>query len=145
MSSFLQKILAPTDFSETSQKGLEYALKMAKFHEAELILLYVVEPLVTNPLMGHAVQMAAEIEAEMEEQGKIKLEEVSKEWNYDKLRLIVRRGSSYQVILDVAQEENIDLIVIGTHGRSGISHFLLGSTAEKVIRKANCPVLTIRG
>ena len=140
----VERILCPTDFSEISMGGIEYGLELAKVFSAELVCLHVVEPLISSTLMGHAMQLAAEIEMELEEQAQKKFEELRGQWDYSAVRFEIRRGKAHQEILELAEQEGVDLIVLGTHGRSGIAHFLLGSTAEKVIRRANCPVLSLR-
>lgn len=138
----IQNILCPIDFSPPSQKALDYATFLAKQFQANLQLLHVIEPLVSSMLMGHALQMAAQVEAELEEQAKKELSKIAQNLNYTKLSTKTLRGNTFAEILEEAQ--NADLIVLGTHGRSGLSHLLLGSVAERVVRKAPCPVLTVK-
>jgi len=140
----LKRILVPIDFSDCSKKALQYAIPLAKQHEAALTLLYVVP---TNYPGGEygAIDYAA-IEGAMRvsaKQGLSKLveDEVREEIPADQL---VREGSPAGEILNAARSMPADLIVLSTHGRTGLKHALLGSVAEDVVRRAPCPVLVVR-
>ena len=139
-----QKILCPLDFSEASLKGVERAKEIAKEFQSEVILLFVAEPITYMPLMGHAVELIGEIEEEIEKQAKEKFEELLPTFD-GKVSYQIRRGPAPQEIIKTAEEEKVDLIVIGTHSRRGIPRLILGSTAEKVVRRAPCDVMVVRG
>ena len=140
----LKKILVPIDFSDCAKKALRYAIPLAKQHEADLTLLYVVP---TNYAVGEYGGIDyASLEAEMRASGEKELstlvvDEVRGEVPADTL---VRTGSPGIEVIEVAKSLPADLIVISTHGRTGLKHVLLGSIAEAVVRRAPCPVLVVR-
>ena len=140
----LKRILVPIDFSDCSKKALQYALPLAKEHEAALTLLYVVPPAYGASEYGGVDY--AQLEASMREGGekelaKLAVDEVCGEVTADTL---VRVGSPAVNILEVARSLPADLIVISTHGRTGLKHVLLGSVAEHVVQRASCPVFVVR-
>ena len=133
------------DFSDTSKLAMKYAAEFAHKFKAELHIIHAVEPITYasepfTPVNIGDVQVAQE---------KIARDELTK-WHRSfipeeiKTTEDVLIGSPYTEIVGYAKKLKIDIIIIGTHGRSGFDHFLLGSTAEKVVRKAPCPVLTVR-
>jgi len=140
----IKKILIPTDFSETSQAATKYAVELAKKFNAKIYLLNVIEdPIVYMPMFeSYALPPKEDFEnfAETrldnwildEDKGDL---EIETKWVH---------GNPFVDILKFAKREDVDLIVVGTHGRSFTVHLLLGSVAEKVVRKASCPVLTVR-
>lgn len=141
----IRKILIPTDFSDCSKSALDRAFFLARHYAAEVHFLHVVVLHDDNPLAVSAFPESEEIHRQLataaeELLGKIRagvpdLETVTH----------VRRGlAAAPAILDLALHEDIDLIVLGAHGRRGWRRFLLGSVAEEVVRLANCPVLTVR-
>lgn len=142
----IERILFPIDFSEGAMNALDYAISLSKEYNAKLYLLHVV----------HEISMTAgwqvphiridELYRDMEESARKELEKCCMEElrGLKDVERIVLRGIPDEEILKVAREKKIDLIVIGTHGRTGIDRFLFGSTAEKVVRKAPCPVLSVR-
>lgn len=143
----LRRILVPTDFSKHSQNALRYAAEFAGKFGAELYLLHVVQDLalfvpdavaVTPPLALPVSQLTA---AAREALDRLARDEMLQGLN---VRQVVREGTPFYEIIQVAKEEDIDLIVMGTHGHAGLVHVLLGSVTEKVVRKAPCPVLTVR-
>ncbi|MBI1806717.1 MAG: universal stress protein [Ignavibacteria bacterium] len=142
----LQRILVPIDFSQYSKNALQYAISMAKQFTAELILIYVVEPTVYPADFSFGQVALPTIENELRERGKEELEELIKTHIASALpaRAMVRDGKPFLEIINAAAEENVDLIVIATHGHTGVEHLLFGGTAEKVVRKAPCPVLVVR-
>lgn len=136
----LHRILVPIDFSECSRKALQYAASFARQFQAELMLLHVVElPVVTGL---PAEPMLPEMEAP--EDTAAELGAWAKQSGVAGAKAVVSTGPAYAEIVDTADEGNVDLIVIGTHGRRGLAHLLMGSTAEKVMREAPCPVLVVR-
>lgn len=142
----LKRILVPIDFSEHSKNALKYAVPFAKQFGAEIILVYVVEPTVYPADFSFGQFGYPDVEDEFRSRGEEELKnliqkEIKKEVKAQKQ---VRTGKASVEILKVAQEKEIDLIIIATHGHSGVEHMLFGSTAEKVVRKAPCPVLSLR-
>lgn len=147
MSPEIKKILVPIDFSDYSKSALRYSAQFAKLFQSELILVYVVEPILYPPdfSMGQISLPAVNV-LEFDKQAKDELEKLVKaEFNDDlQVRYVVKSGKPFVQIIETAKEEDADLIIISTHGHSGVEHILFGSTAEKVVRKAPCPVLTLR-
>jgi len=142
---FLKRILVPIDFSDYSKKALTYAVSFASHFNAELLLVYVVEPTIYPADFSFGQVALPSLENELRERGKVELENLVKSHIASKIsaRTIVRTGKPFLEIIHTAKEENIDLIIIATHGHTGVEHILFGSTAEKVIRKAPCPVLVV--
>ena len=142
----IQQILAPTDFSELSKQGLTSALELAAAFGAKLLLLHVVEP-PPYPVEGIVPShLGATLLDDLERQASNDLAQMLSETQGSKLE-VARRvvvGIPYRKIVEVAEEEKSDLIVMTTHGRTGLSHLVMGSVAEKIVRTAPCPVLTIR-
>jgi nucleotide-binding universal stress UspA family protein len=144
----LERILVPTDFSEFSQPALLYGCAMAARFDAELHLLHVVP----DPAM--LIPELAQFSAESLQTQTNKLLDSAREqlnampggdWVPSKpVVREVRIGPAFMEIVDYAEKQNIDLLVIGTHGRSGFMHLLMGSVAERVVRKSPCPVLTVK-
>ena len=142
----LKRILLATDFSECSLHAMRYACEFAETFGTELHLLYVNEPpSAAYSEFGMGYVGIEEFEKEQVEGATTKLESVPAAAWRDKLDITrrVRTGSPFVEIVRYAKEKNIDLIVMGTHGRGAVAHFLMGSTAERVVRKAPCPVLTV--
>lgn len=142
----LNKILVPIDFSDHSRKALRYAIPFARKFNASLDLIYVVEPTVYPADFSFGQVGFPAIEDELRKRGAEELDELIKKDIAKQVpaRRAVRTGKAFYEILLYAREEKIDFIIIATHGHSGIEHALFGSTAEKVVRKASCPVLVVR-
>jgi len=143
----LKKILVPTDFSEYSQRALCFACSLAEKFHAELHLLHVLQDFVALvPEPGMAFPPPGDYLEEMRQNAQRSLEKLPPDdWNIQvSISRSVRQGPPFLEIVRLAKDENFDLIVIGTHGRSGLAHVLLGSVTEKVVRKASCPVLTVK-
>lgn len=140
----LRSILVPIDFSPESEKALKYAALFAEQFGAQLILIHVVEPLPfadlsTIPLILETQSLISSSESKLAEWARRKYvppNRVSK--------TLVRQGQAHREITDAATKYKVDLIIIATHGYTGLQHALIGSTAERVVRHAQCPVLTIR-
>jgi len=142
-----KRILFPTDFSEGALHALPYALDMARNCNARLYLLHVIYDVATASGLYVPHVSFDEMYKDLEKSAQKELEKFGYEEIKDlkDVEYAVLRGIPYDEILKFAQEKNIDIIVIGTHGRKGLDRFLFGSTAEKVVRYAPCPVLTVRG
>lgn len=143
----LKRILFPTDFSEYSQEAEKYACGFAERFGAELHLLHVLQDLVAMvPEPGLAFPAPGEYMQEMHKSSEEALHQRPDPRWAEGLSVVreIRQGPPFVEIIRYAREKDIDLIVTGTHGRSGLAHVLLGSVAEKVVRKAPCPVLTVR-
>jgi universal stress protein A len=141
-----QHILAPTDFSEYSKKAVASALELAKTFGAKLTLLHVVE-LPPYPVEGYVPpSLTATFLEDLERQASQDLGQIVPEAESAGLAVarLVAVGSPYRKIIDMAESEQVDLIVMATAGRTGVSHLVMGSIAERVVRTAPCPVLTIR-
>ncbi len=141
----IKTILFPTDFSEAAGKAFEYALFLAESHNAELTLLHVVdqlhgfthyEILALTPMeiVERLVKRAHENLQAMVERAKDTVNATKS----------VREGKTWDVICETAKENNFDIIVMASQGRTGLSHALIGSVAETVARHASCPVLIVR-
>jgi nucleotide-binding universal stress UspA family protein len=143
----LRRILVPTDFSKHSHTALTYAASFAEKFGAEIHLLHVVQDFAVffpDPIAAGSAafpptgQLTAAVRAA--------LDRTVAEHKLQNLRVHAeaREGAPYHEIVAYAREHEIDLIIMGTHGRTGLAHLLLGSVAEKVVRRAPCPVLTVR-
>ncbi|HZP44023.1 MAG TPA: universal stress protein [Candidatus Binataceae bacterium] len=144
------KILAPTDFSDDSKLALSYAIALAQKFGAEVIVVHVDQPLAPVMIgdLSPGLDMGT-VNRIAEEQRLMALKELDQEIVRlrdagIKARSLMRVGAPFLEIIHAAQSENVDLIVMGTHGRSGLAHVLMGSVAERVVNKAPCAVLTIR-
>ena len=141
----IKNILCPVDYSIYSEKALSYAIEFAVKYEAKLFLIHVLDIRVydiNDPDLYNVNIVDSETISKLRERllkcvnedvkGKIPVE------------AIVLQGVPFVEIIKASKEYNINLIVLGTHGRTGLSHAIMGSVAEKVVRKAPCPVLTVR-
>jgi nucleotide-binding universal stress UspA family protein len=142
----IRLILAPIDFSEFSKQAVESALGLAQTFGAKLMLLHVVE-LPAYPIEGFVPStMGTTLQEDLERQASLDLAQLLPATPSHKAE-VTRRvviGTPYRKIVEVAEAEKVDLIVMATHGRTGLSHLVMGSVAERVVRTAPCPVLTIR-
>ncbi|HVN85310.1 MAG TPA: universal stress protein [Candidatus Binatia bacterium] len=145
----IKRILVPVDFSQTSLQALDYAIEFGKPFKPEIVVVFVVEPIYfTAPTDLYAP--AANVGMLIEEQRRIGREQLAglaadlKKRRVN-ARTILQTGTAHQVITDTAKRLKADLIIMATHGRTGLSHAFLGSVAERVVRHAQCPVLTVRG
>lgn len=140
MAISIQRILFVTDFSAPARKAQEYAVSLAESFGAQLYAFHAVSDEVFIPAPDAA---AVWVHAEVDRVRKLLAGE------FETIRLTrpaiqeVREGNAAQEVIRYATEQRVDLIVLGTHGRTGLSRFLLGSVAEKVVRLATCPVLTV--
>ena len=142
----VKKILVPTDFSDTAKAALDQALILAAKFDAELTVLHARLLFEDDPLeMEEKLKEVKSEEHEIEELLLKKMQKKTEQHAHLKIKHEIIRGySAPSAILGFINKNNFDLVVIGTHGRSGLEHFLIGSVAEKVVRYARCPVLTVR-
>lgn len=143
----IRKILCPTDFSEPSLKGVATAEELARHFGAELLLITVVTPIHPAVAAESAGYMRDEFQKEMMRFATESLEKVASEKVSSDVgkRQFVAYGSAADEIVALAKKEGVDLLVIATHGWTGWRRFVFGSVAEKVIRMATCPTLTVAG
>ena len=143
----IKKILVPCDFSSYAEHALTWAVRLAQHSNAKIVLVYAV------PIFPHLSYTEVpilvdipKIETQLIAEGEGQLRKFLAEHNTGNVQIEPRAmlGDPFAVICRVAQEEHIDLIVLGSHGRTGLSHVFLGSVAERVVRHAPCPVLVAR-
>lgn len=142
----VKKILVTTDLSDESRSAFDYASWIASNEKAAITLFYCVDNLPS--VAYHTVDLTFDkFREELLKQERKRLDEYSRplvKEHENKVRIVMLEGNASQMIISFAKENNFDLIVMNTHGRTGIQHAVLGSIAEKVVRHAPCPVLTIR-
>jgi nucleotide-binding universal stress UspA family protein len=138
----LKKILVPFDFSDHSQKALTWALGLAGKWEAEIRLLHVFQPPMYPPMMAGFLD-PSQFEAGLRLEATRRLKEVADREKARRIDTQVTIGEPFVDICRVAKEDGFDLIVMGSHGRTGLAHVLVGSVAERVVRHATCPVLVV--
>ncbi|MCX8118029.1 MAG: universal stress protein [Desulfobacterota bacterium] len=143
-----KKILFCTDFSEDSHYAFRYALDLAKTYKASLLILHVTPPPVHPEQLS--IYLPPEKLEELKRSRKQEMDDLLKEHYLKKMgtfknvKILIQEGEAFIEIIRVAKKESADLIVMGTHGRTGLDHVFFGSTAEKVVRKSPCPVMTVR-
>ena len=142
----IKKILLPTDFSEGSEAVVSYVLSLAGKYDAHIDILHIIHEFgdMTDFYVPHISYDV--MEKEMEDAARNNMENFCRE-NIEgkaKFEIHTRKGTPFLEIIQAARDLNSDLIVMGTHGRTGIDHILFGSTAEKVVRKSPIPVMTVR-
>lgn len=142
----LRRILVPLDFSGKSRQALEVAVPLAELYHAKIFLIHVVEPACAYPYGPGEMSVAVLDSRPIVEASKERLSAIARALVPPKVlgKTLVRDGRAYLEILTAAEELEADVIVIATHGFTGLKHVLLGSTAERVVRHAHCPVLTVR-
>ena len=164
MRRTLDRILVPTDFSPHSAEALLVAASIGERFSSTLLILHVISKDVeehaihahlghmSSPLLGYFSE-SADVPADVQETVAIDLRDrahtaiqefIPSDFNYHPIELLVSVGAPYEQILQAATDQHVDLIIMGTHGRTGLSHTLLGSVAERVLRLASCPVLTVK-
>ena len=146
MTIQIQRILLPTDFSTYSAAATKYACELAMRFDSELHILHTLEHhLSSTPTFGFGLDLPTFISESKAAAEKKLAGIVDSGWSAGRTVIkAVSEGSPRVEIVRYAREANIDLIVLSTHGRSGLSHVMLGSVAESVVRTAPCPVLTVR-
>jgi nucleotide-binding universal stress UspA family protein len=142
----LKKVLVPTDFSDSAHHAFSYGVSFAREYEAELVLLHVVE----NLTVGYASDLfpvpMAEVFQEISGYAKAELAKLAEEAKQKGVAVseLVAQGKPSAEIIRHAAENAVDMIVLGTHGKGMLDQALFGSTTERVVRRAPCPVLTVR-
>jgi len=136
-----ERILLPTDGSESADAALDHALDLARQYDAELLVLHVVSAAYAEAGPGHANAIGA-----LEEYGEETFDEIAERAEAAGVRMTSeqRHGEPHQVITEYATEAGADLVVMGTHGRTGLQRYLLGSVTERVVRTSDVPALTVR-
>lgn len=146
-------VLLPTDGNDGAETAVEYALEYARAHDAELTVLYAIDPSVTTRIAGSDPASVVDDEPDailldaLEERGQQVVDDLVEravEAGVATVDGTVEYGQPHRVILDYADERDVDLIVMGTHGRTGLDRYLVGSVTEKVVRGSGVPVLTVR-
>jgi nucleotide-binding universal stress UspA family protein len=138
----IQTILHPTDFSEQANNALRLACVLARDHEACLVVVHVVQPPIT--VVGGMGVVPPVPEEYGYEEAEERLAKLQSPYSSVQMKRLIREGDVASEILALAKDGPCDLIVMGTHGRTGLSRLLMGSVAEEVVRKARCPVLTVK-
>ncbi|HEX8845845.1 MAG TPA: universal stress protein [Pyrinomonadaceae bacterium] len=144
----IRSILLPTDFSECASHALSYATSLAREFKASIICVHVVEPVV--PTVGYTgitePLPIADISEQLEDSATRELPKIAEceECSGLEVEEIIAHGDAAAEIVRVAKEHDVDLIVISSHGRTGLGRILFGSTAEEIVRHATCPVLVVK-
>lgn len=141
-------VLIPIDFSDPSRKAFYLGLKFARIFDAKTSVLHVVEPIASFD-SGEDMEKQAEAVRRVEEGVKRRVNDLFEagglaEVDRRKVKVEIRAGKPYMEILRFAYQNDVDLIVMGSHGHTGVKHMLIGSQTEKVVRRAHCMVLTIK-
>ncbi len=151
MHENFKRILVTTDFSDAGDHAIAHAFRMAADHSAEVLLCHVIEMVVTpNPLYAHYYPsdlLGPEVRQRAEQDAReALLARVPKDGPLAAVphRVLVLHGLAADEVIRSAQEHEVDLIVIATHGRTGLKHLLMGSTAERIVRHVRCAVLVVR-
>ncbi|KAB2674600.1 MAG: universal stress protein [Verrucomicrobia bacterium] len=145
MRFHIARILVPVDFSEPSRKALHYAKLFAQQFEASLVLIHAVEPLAYPPDFAVVPLLPPDVEEARTRELESQLAELASNVGGGvKTEAVVRNGRAWQEVVEYAKTGKVDLIIVSTHGYTGLKHALLGSVAEKIVRHAPCPVLVVR-
>jgi nucleotide-binding universal stress UspA family protein len=140
----IRKVLVPTDFSEISAQAFPYAEEIAKQFAAEIHLVHVLEKDPPIPLIRTFDMTTESVIKKLEDDTRNLLNQFKSKFSNDvNVKEVLLKGNDFEEIVDYSNKNGIDLIVIATHGRTGLLHTLLGSVAEKVIRYSKVPVLVI--
>jgi nucleotide-binding universal stress UspA family protein len=138
----IQKILVPFDFSEHSEKAFRWASALAEKWEARVHLFHVVQPPTYPPMMAGLMD-PTQFEAGLRDDAARRLRDIAARERKVRIETEVRLGEPFHDICKAAKEGGFDLVVMGSHGRTGLAHVLLGSVAERVVRHSPCPVLVV--
>jgi len=142
----LKSILCPIDFSDFSAAAYQYSLSLAEYYHSKLVALHIIE-IWKYPFADYAAQEGdfANFSRAVNEGGELRLQEFVRKHSSKRIQpdVVVRQGSASDCILSFAEKNNVDGIVMGTHGRRGFDRLVLGSTTDRVVRRAACPVLVV--
>ncbi len=138
-------ILAPTDFSECSHHALRHAAQLAKVFNGTIHLVHVIEPIEKTDQWSYVSTAVEEIRPLVEQEVSKKLDALASEIRAEGVTVETRflHGSGYAMLAEYANRHQIDLIVIGTTGKRGLEYMILGSTTERLLRMAHCPVMSV--
>jgi len=139
----IKKIISPTDFSTPAEKGLQTAVELAQHFDAELVIVHVLIPV---PMVSASAVHLPTIMNSMADSAEKSMDELLRDQVPSDIKSSyhIVEGRAADQIAKIADQEKADLIVIATHGESGIQNFIFGSVTERTVRIARCPVLTIR-
>jgi len=142
----IERILCPTDFSDFSERAYDYAISLARHYNVELYLLHVVRPVIIGYPEYAVPDSVTQFYGELREHAEEQLREFAKARAIGgvQAKVTVEEGVVTETILDFSRKNEIDMIVMGTHGRRGFQRLTLGSVTERVLRRAKCPVLAVR-
>ena len=142
----IKKILVPTDFSEYSKSALPYAVDLAKKYNARMVILHIFDEELLSPIFFEAGGSAKEYYDRLQNRFEAAIDDFLSGVDTENVEVEAQlgNGTPFVEIIRFARENGVDLIIMGTHGRSGIAHALLGSVTEKVVRKSPCPVMVVR-
>ena len=144
----VKKILVATDFSEPSDQALAYGRELARTFGAQLIVAHVIQNVKAQAYGGpEAIVYSPDLQRELEEVARRQLERLLTDEDHEQLRavaLVLVGNNAAAALVEYARNYAVDLIVTGTHGRGAVAQLLMGSVAERVVRTAPCPVLTVR-
>lgn len=148
MAKRFSRILYATDYSKASAPALDEAVALAKQNGAELLVLHVIDPVppyVAGEDIGGA-ELYMKLETTTKQQAQASMQKVMEKLKKLKVnaKSLLLRGTAHEQIVRTAKNRRANLIVIGTHGRTGLSKLLMGSVASRVVSMAHCPVLTVR-
>ena len=140
-----QTILVPSDFSECGETAWNHAVQLAKVHNSRIVVLYVVEPVMSHYGLVGLIPGVKELEEQHDIASRLKLKELVDHAEEQGLTVEgkILTGKPSRCVLDAAKDAGADLIIMGTHGRSGLAHDNIGSTAERVVQKSGVPVLVV--
>ena len=144
----IRSILLPTDFSDCANYALSYTASLARMFGARIVCVHVIEPIV--PTVGYSGMTEplpiADISEQLEDSAERELPKLGECEECDGLDIeeVIVHGEAAAEIVRVAKEHGVDLIVVSSHGRTGLGRILFGSTAEAVVRHASCPVLVVK-
>ncbi len=140
-----KKILLPTDFSDESLYAMSYAVDLAKMFNAKLVMMHVIYDIEKASNLHIPHPSITELYQDLENHAKRNLDSfgIDLREGLKEVETVVKRGIPYEEIIKFANENNVDLIIIGTLPRSGVERFFVGSTTQRVIRNAPCPVLVV--
>lgn len=139
----MQRILCPTDFSDYSVRALDCAIELARAFDSSLWIVHVLDPPVLFGAELTTSSLAGEVIKVQRERAQLELERAAQQCHTERVRAVAQLEIGYPANVLIELSKQADLVVIGTHGRSGFQHLVLGSVAERVVRMAKCPVLVV--